>query len=63
MPHISKISQENDVLIQAVTQRIMIVGRPGSGKSTFSIKLQAILNIPLFHHERTVNVFILSPVP
>jgi len=38
-----------DVLNQTIPQHIMIIGRPGSGKSTFSIKLQALLNIPPFH--------------
>lgn len=30
----------------------MIIGRPGSGKSTFSIMLQKSLNIPLFHLDK-----------
>ena len=38
--------------IQTKPQRIMIMGRSGSGKSTFSIKLQNILNIPLFHLDK-----------
>lgn len=33
-------------------QRIMIVGRPGSGKSTFAVLLQKILDIPLFHLDK-----------
>lgn len=33
-------------------QRIMIIGRPGSGKSTFSVMLQKSLNIPLFHLDK-----------
>ncbi|AWN75953.1 TPA: DNA topology modulation protein [Legionella pneumophila] len=33
-------------------QRIMIIGRPGSGKSTFSVVLQKSLNIPLFHLDK-----------
>lgn len=41
-----------DVLSQTIPQRIMIMGRPGSGKSTFSIKLQTMLNIPLFHLDK-----------
>ena len=28
------------------------MGRPGSGKSTFSIKLQSMLNIPLYHLDK-----------
>ena len=30
----------------------MIMGRPGSGKSTFSIQLQQILDVPLFHLDK-----------
>lgn len=30
-------------------KRIMIIGCPGSGKSTFSAKLHEITNIPLYH--------------
>jgi len=33
-----------DALNQTTPQRIMIMGRPGSGKSTFSIKLQSIMD-------------------
>lgn len=32
--------------------RIMMIGRPGGGKSTFSLKLQALLNVPLYHLDR-----------
>lgn len=41
-----------DALNQTIPQRIMIMGRPGSGKSTFSIKLQSMLNIPLYHLDK-----------
>lgn len=30
-------------------ERIMVIGCPGSGKSTFSIELHKITGIPLFH--------------
>jgi len=30
----------------------MLFGRPGSGKSTFTLKLHAITKIPLFHLDR-----------
>ncbi|WP_158617391.1 hypothetical protein [Legionella sp. km772] len=30
----------------------MIIGRPGSGKSTFSVQLQKKLNLPLFHLDK-----------
>lgn len=30
-------------------KRIMVIGCPGSGKSVFSIKLNALLGIPLYH--------------
>jgi len=30
-------------------KKIMIFGRPGSGKSTFALDLQKMLNIPLRH--------------
>lgn len=33
-------------------RRIMIIGRSGSGKSTFAIQLQQKLNIPLFHLDK-----------
>ena len=29
--------------------KIIVIGSPGSGKSTFSKKLKEILNIPLYH--------------
>ena len=29
--------------------KIIVIGCPGSGKSTFSQKLNKVLNIPLFH--------------
>ena len=29
--------------------KIIVIGSPGSGKSTFSKKLSSILNIPLYH--------------
>lgn len=35
-----------------IPQRIMLIGRPGSGKSTFSLKLHHILNIPLYHLDK-----------
>jgi len=33
-------------------KRIMIFGVPGSGKSTFSLKLSRLLNLPLFHLDK-----------
>lgn len=30
-------------------KRILILGSPGAGKSTFSVKLHTLLNIPLIH--------------
>lgn len=33
-------------------QRIMIIGRSGSGKSTFGIKLSKIVNIPIYHLDK-----------
>lgn len=32
--------------------RIMIFGRPGSGKSTFSLKLHKMFGLPLYHLDR-----------
>jgi adenylate kinase family enzyme len=32
--------------------RIMIFGRPGSGKSTFALKLHMLLGLPLFHLDK-----------
>ena len=32
--------------------RIMIIGRPGSGKSTFSLDLHRALGIPLYHLDK-----------
>lgn len=33
-------------------QKVMVIGRPGGGKSTFSIKLSKLLNIPVFHLDK-----------
>lgn len=33
-------------------KRIMIFGIPGSGKSTFALKLSRLLNLPLFHLDK-----------
>lgn len=30
-------------------QKIIVIGSPGSGKSTFSRKLRDITNLPLYH--------------
>lgn len=36
--------------------KIIIIGSPGSGKSTFALKLQACLNIPLLHLDRIFHI-------
>lgn len=30
-------------------KRVVVIGCPGAGKSTFSRKLHAVTNLPLFH--------------
>lgn len=42
----------DSILNKKLPKRIMIMGRPGSGKSTFSIKLQSMLNVPLYHLDK-----------
>ena len=34
--------------------KIMIIGRPGSGKSTFAVELKKITNLPLIHIDKYV---------
>jgi shikimate kinase len=41
-------------MIKENPRRIAIIGLPGSGKSTFSIKLGKLLNIPVYHLDRHV---------
>jgi len=33
-------------------KKIMIVGIPGSGKSTFALKLSQFLDLPLYHLDK-----------
>lgn len=47
-----KLEDDNNSIIEAPPKKVMIMGRPGSGKSTFSIQLQEILDIPLFHLDK-----------
>lgn len=42
----------NNSQLRPNIKRIMIIGRPGSGKSTFSVQLQKKLNLPLFHLDK-----------
>lgn len=37
---------------QEIPRKIAIIGLPGSGKSTFAIKLGKVLNIPVHHLDR-----------
>jgi adenylate kinase family enzyme len=46
------MSDDLDAKLQKPIRRIMIFGRPGSGKSTFSYYLSNTLNIPLFHLDK-----------
>lgn len=39
-------------MIHPSLKRIMIFGIPGSGKSTFSLQLESLLHIPLYHLDR-----------
>jgi len=40
------------VKLDSPYERIMIFGRPGSGKSTFALKLHNITKIPLYHLDK-----------
>jgi adenylate kinase family enzyme len=33
-------------------QRIMIIGRPGSGKSTFAVRLKQLIHLPIVHLDK-----------
>ena len=46
--------------LKACPQRIMIFGRPGSGKSTFAVELALKLNLPLYHLDK---YFVTAQVP
>lgn len=47
-----KLEDDSNNMIEALPKKVMIMGRPGSGKSTCSIQLQQILDIPLFHLDK-----------
>lgn len=44
--------QTNGFKKDLAPKRIMIFGIPGSGKSTFSLKLSCLLNLPRFHLDK-----------
>lgn len=46
------MSVKNTHYLRQNIQRIMIIGRPGSGKSTFSAWFSKELNIPVFHLDK-----------
>jgi adenylate kinase family enzyme len=43
-------------MINSPPKKIMIFGRPGSGKSTFALELGKILNLPVFHLDKYIFV-------
>ncbi len=43
---------QNTTQLRSNIKRIMIIDRPGSGKSTFAVQLQKKLKVPLFHLDK-----------
>jgi hypothetical protein len=44
--------QRQKIPLHKPYSRITLFGRPGSGKSTFGVKLSTLLNIPIYHLDR-----------
>ncbi|WP_199843755.1 P-loop NTPase family protein [Candidatus Phycorickettsia trachydisci] len=47
-----KTLERRNININKVPSKIMIFGRPGSGKSTFAVYLSQILNLPVYHLDK-----------
>lgn len=50
--HIDKDVRQTQKLLRKKIKRVMVFGVPASGKSTFSMRISELLNLPLYHIDR-----------